>query len=174
MSGVKFIKVRDVKSPERGTSVAAGIDFFVPKYSQQFITDLIKLNPFRNIKYGMINGQFAMEVAAHERIVIPSGIKVCIDSGTMLNASNKSGVGTKKGLVYTAHVVDSDFAGEICFGLLNTSDADIMISCEEKIIQFVHTPILIDPVEEISTDEFDAFHSKSERGEGWQGSTGSK
>ena len=27
---IKFVKVRDVKTPERGTSVAAGTDFFVP------------------------------------------------------------------------------------------------------------------------------------------------
>ena len=39
MSTVKFLKVRDVKSPLRGTHEAAGIDFFVPNYNEQFEKD---------------------------------------------------------------------------------------------------------------------------------------
>jgi hypothetical protein len=36
MSEIKFLKIRDVKSPERGTDEAAGIDFFVPEYNPKF------------------------------------------------------------------------------------------------------------------------------------------
>ena len=33
---VKFTKVRNVKSPVRGTCQAAGIDFFVPNFTPDF------------------------------------------------------------------------------------------------------------------------------------------
>ena len=34
---MKFAKIRDVKSPCRGTKKSAGIDFFVPSYSEDFL-----------------------------------------------------------------------------------------------------------------------------------------
>lgn len=41
---MKFAKIRDVKSPCRGTSKSAGIDFFVPNYSEEFLKVFLKKN----------------------------------------------------------------------------------------------------------------------------------
>lgn len=42
---IKFLKVRDVKSPFRAFQYDAGIDFFVPVFNKQFIADLKEKNP---------------------------------------------------------------------------------------------------------------------------------
>jgi len=42
---IKFLKLRDVKSPSRGYPTDAGIDFFVPKFNVRFIEDLEDKNP---------------------------------------------------------------------------------------------------------------------------------
>lgn len=41
---MKFLKSRDVKSPERGTSLSAGIDFFVPYCNEEFLKDITNKN----------------------------------------------------------------------------------------------------------------------------------
>ena len=45
MANIKFTRIRDVKSPTRGTAEAAGIDFFVPNYNEQFRNDFEAKNP---------------------------------------------------------------------------------------------------------------------------------
>lgn len=47
-SNMKYIKIREVKSPEIGTELAAGIDFFVPAYNEKFAEDFIAKNDSRN------------------------------------------------------------------------------------------------------------------------------
>ena len=42
---IKFLKVRDVKSPNRAFEYDAGIDFFVPKFTKDFVEDLKEKNP---------------------------------------------------------------------------------------------------------------------------------
>lgn len=42
---IKFLKVRDVKSPSRAYQTDAGIDFFVPKFDKKFIEDFKSKNP---------------------------------------------------------------------------------------------------------------------------------
>ena len=73
---MKFAKIRNVKSPIRGTGKAAGIDFFVPNFGSNkgFI-----VNPGTDV-------------------LIPSGIKMEIPEGYMLMAADKSGVVTSKWL----------------------------------------------------------------------------
>lgn len=41
---IKFLKVRDVISPSRAYEYDAGIDFYVPKFSKEFIEDLKEKN----------------------------------------------------------------------------------------------------------------------------------
>ena len=88
---MKITKIRDVKTPIRGTEGSAGIDFFVP---EDFPKDLCTIQP-------------------NERFFIPSGIKANVPDGFALIAFNKSGVALKKGLLVGASVVDSDYQGEI-------------------------------------------------------------
>lgn len=46
---MRYLKTRDVKSPERGTSLSAGIDMFVPKFNESFIEELVKNNEIERL-----------------------------------------------------------------------------------------------------------------------------
>ena len=145
---LKIAKIRDVKTPIRGTEGSAGIDFFVPNdYPQELCT-----------------------VRPGERFFIPSGIKANVPEGYALIAFNKSGVALKKGLMVGAAVVDSDYQGEIHLHLVNTSDKNVTIEAGDKLTQFLLIPVDHGTVETVS--EEDLFESESSRGSGGFGSTG--
>ena len=173
-SSIKFTKIRDVKSPVRGTTEAAGIDFFVPNYNEQFEDDFRVKNP--NIRYevSFSNNSMKMQLQPNQRVLIPSGIKTWMIVGTALIAANKSGVATKKGLIFGAQVVDSDYSGEVHISVINVSNDVVYIETGEKLIQFIHTPVMLTPIEEVDNDEFERLHSESVRGSGGFGSTGIK
>jgi len=165
-SFIQFTKVRNVKSPNRGTPQSAGIDFFVPEYDEKFINDLKLKNP----KLHAYNDRII--VSSHSRVLIPSGIHVRIPENTALIANNKSGVATKKGLVFGASVVDSDYQGEFHLHLINTTDSAVEIMFGEKILQGLLMPILMPMPEEV--ESLDALYTnhESDRGSGGFGSTG--
>lgn len=145
---MKIAKIRDVKTPTRGTQGSAGIDFYVP-------------NDYPNS---------LRRVAPGERYFIPSGIKANVPEGYALIAMNKSGVALKKGLMVGACVVDSDYQGEIHLHLVNTSTSDVTIEPGEKLTQFLLIPVDHCPVEVV--DESNLFMNETERGSGGFGSTG--
>lgn len=169
---LKYTKIRDVKSPVRGTDEAAGIDFFVPNYNAQFEDDFKVKNP--EIDYGVFVDMMEITLYPGQRVLIPSGIKTWMTPGTALIAANKSGVATKKGLIFGAQVVDSDYAGEVHISVINTNNYEVIIKTGEKLIQFIHTPVLLTQPEEVDEFMFNALHDKSQRGEGGFGSTGVK
>lgn len=159
---MKFAKVRDVKSPVRGTPQSAGIDFFIP-------------NDFPTTY-----------VTGGEDILIPSGIVAKIPAGYMLMAENKSGVvtsysaKTKCGMAIKhpcfpspvtvgAKIVDSDYQGEIHIHLINNGKQEIKLEPGMKIVQFILVPVSYDSLEE--TDISELFAEQSVRGAGGFGST---
>jgi len=141
---MKIQKVKDVKTPSRGTSKSAGIDFYVPND-----IDAISLEP----------GQDAL---------IPSGIKVNVPKGHALIAFNKSGIATKSKLIKGAEVVDEDYTGEIHIHVFNAGRGLSVITPGQKLIQFILIPVNYEGVEEVV--ELDSI--ETERGEGGFGSTG--
>jgi dUTP pyrophosphatase len=143
-------KIRDVKTPTRGTPGSAGIDFYVPDDYP---------NSLRRIAPG-------------ERFFIPSGIKANVPEDHALIAFNKSGVALKKGLMVGACVVDSDYQGEIHLHLINTSNSDVTIEAGEKLTQFLLIPVSHIPVEVVPENEL--FTTETDRGAGGFGSTGTK
>lgn len=144
MEVIKFQKLRDVKTPERGTSGSAGIDFFVPNdFSARY------LFPGQDIK-------------------IPSGIRVKLPHGYALIAFNKSGI-AQKGLQVGACVVDEDYQGEVHIHVFNWSKTSVRISPNMKLIQFLLLPVSYAQLEEGNGPLFDI---PTERGEGGFGSTG--
>jgi len=145
---VKFAKVKNVKSPVRGTSKAAGIDFFVP-------------NDFGN-----------KLLAPGESILIPSGLHLLIPEGYALVANNKSGVAVKKGLSYGAAVIDEDYQGEVHLHMVNVSSRSTMIESGEKILQFLLEKQEYSTVTEVASVKELYADVNSERGEGGFGSTG--
>jgi len=144
---MKFIKIRDVKTPAYGTPGSAGIDFFVPEdFREQ------RLHP-------------------GDDILIPSGIKAKVPDCFALIAHNKSGVATKKRLQVGACVVDSDYQGEIHLHVFNSkANGMVEIAPGMKLIQFLLVPVASAELIECKELE-EVFPAESERGSGGFGST---
>lgn len=135
-----------VKTPERGTPLSAGIDFFVPSEYQP------------------------MFLSPGECILIPSGIKVNVPPGKALVAFNKSGIASKLNLHVGACVVDEDYQGEVHINLVNNGLYAVEIKPDMKIVQFLLLDVGYDIPELV--EEADLFSSFSSRGTGGFGSTG--
>lgn len=158
---MKYSKIRNVKSPVRGTSKSAGIDFFVPE-------------------------GFEARIHPHDDLLIPSGIKAEIPEGFMLMAADKSGVVTSKwacidagrtpkkeafesSIIVGAKIVDEDYQGEIHIHLINCGNEIIRIKPGMKIAQFILVPVSYEGLEEVPASEL--FNEATERGDGGFGST---
>lgn len=149
MTNLKISKIRDVKTPTRGTPGSAGLDFYVP-------------NDFP---------EPTLEISPGNACFIPSGIKANVPEGYALIAFNKSGVALKKNLIVGACVVDSDYQGEIHIHLINRSKEDIaQIQPGEKLVQFLLVPVDHCGIEVVDQDEL--FEDETVRGSGGFGSTG--
>ena len=142
---MKISKIREVKTPTRGTPESAGIDFYVPEGVH------LTLQP-------------------RQSCLIPSGIKADVPNGHALIAFNKSGVAVKKCLYAGACVVDEDYQGEIHFNLTNVGNVVAEIKVGEKIIQIVLLPVFYDTIEEVEVENL--YEETTLRGEGGFGSTG--
>lgn len=110
-----------------------------------------------------------LTVKAGERAVIPSGIAIALESSEVVAlVFARSGLAIKHGisLSNSVGVIDSDYRGEICVGIINISREDYTVNPGERIAQLVLTPVIpAEPVEVESLDE-------TERGAGGFGSTG--
>ena len=146
---MKISKIRNVKTPVRGTSLSAGLDFFDP-------------NDFPG-EHFLLPG---------DAINIPSGIKVKIPHGFALVFMNKSGVAVKKGLQVGACVVDEDYQGEVHLHVRNTSTEVQSIKPGEKLVQALLIPVDYCSVEVVDADEL--YEEGTQRGEGGVGSTGTE
>jgi len=143
---MKISKIRDVKTPTRGTEKSAGIDFFVP----DDITSCC--------------------VLPRDSACIPSGIKANVPTGFALIVFNKSGVALKRNLAVGACVIDEDYQGEIHLHVYNFGTETQIIVPGEKLVQMILLPVFYDRIEEVS--ESNLFEKESNRGEGGFGSTG--
>lgn len=166
---MNFSKVRTVKSPNRGTSLSAGIDFFVPEFDAKFIEDFSTKNE-KELAAFDIDLDVEDELISVEpggRVLIPSGIHVNLadlkTEGIALIAHNKSGIATKKGFDRLAEVVDEDYQGEIHISVVNTGNDTIQIFPNEKLVQFLLIPVLYSMPEEIKFE--DLYNSESDRGD---------
>ena len=186
---IKFIKTRDVKSPIRNVQENAGIDCYIPENTVEFIRDLKTKNPdleiyatdiFKEGSFGGCKANYFISscgkiyIAPHKDILIPSGIRSKFGPELALIANNKSGVATKKKLIFGASVIDASYQGEWHYHLINTSDNYQEISCGTKVIQFIPHLISTDELEvlDLSPEEF--YTEKTSRGDGGFGSTGIK
>lgn len=171
-------KVRDVKTPTRGTSLSAGIDFYLPKLTDEFTKELNCKNPKCDFEVNTeVDGSNFLVLFPGHRINIPSGIKVHFGkyNQSALIAANKSGLSTKYGIQFTAQVVDADYQGEVHIGIVNLGKDPVKFKEGDKMIQFVQTPVIVNKLEEVSNEEYKELWDNtdaSERGEGGFGSTG--
>ena len=145
-TSMRFLKVRDVKSPERGTQYSAGIDFFVP------------------------NDFVACTLAPGEDVLIPSGIKVGLPPCTMLMGADKSGIASsakakwragmkvkdalpESAVVIGAKIVDEDYPGEVHIHLINVGEEFVTVTPGQKVAQFIIVPVLYSMPEEVKSQE---------------------
>lgn len=108
-------------------------------------------------------------LGACEKAVIPTGIAIELPSAELAAfVFARSGLAIKHGigLLNGVGVIDSDYRGEICVGVVNQLAEPYTIAPDERIAQLVIMPVsLITPVEAQSLDD-------TARGEGGFGSTG--
>ena len=108
-------------------------------------------------------------LGAGEKAVIPTGIAIELPSAELTAfVFARSGLAIKHGigLLNGVGVIDSDYRGEICVGVINQLAEPYTIAPDERIAQLVIMPVsLINPVEAQSLDD-------TARGEGGFGSTG--
>ncbi len=138
-----------------------------------------KLNENAKIPFRATPGSAGMDLYAcidepitlegGEKAVIPTGIAIELPSpelGAFVFA--RSGLAIKHGigLLNSVGVIDSDYRGEICVGVINQLKETYTITPGERIAQLVIMPVsLIEPEEADSLGE-------TERGAGGFGSTG--
>ncbi len=125
--------------PKRGSALAAGLDVCS-------IEDL--------------------SVGPKQRVMVRTGLAVAIPSGFYGRIAPRSGLAAKNGLDVLAGVIDSDYRGELCCLLYNTSDEPINLPAGSKICQLI--------IEQIITPEAAWANDLDEtaRGAGGFGSTG--
>lgn len=175
MSKILINKIREVKTPDRGTSKAAGLDFYMPKIDDSFIKAFLAKNPTCSLDKNFNEEKTALLIPPHTRVLIPSGIRTYMNRGTALIAENKSGLSTKKGLLVTATTVDSDYTGEIHLGLYNSDKFETAEFVEnDKVLQFIHHEVFLSEVTEVDNLDFDIAHGETERGANGFGSTSKK
>ena len=143
---LKIKKVREnAKIPTRGTDGAAGFDLYA------CIDEPMSLN----------KGDTAL---------IPTGIAIAVPNKYAAFIHSRSGLSIKKGicLLNSVGVVDSDYRGEVCVGVIKATDGPYTIEPFERIAQMVIKPVEIPTL--VETTELD----ETDRGAGGFGSTGTK
>lgn len=144
---MKIVKVRNVKTPTRGTGLSAGLDFYIPEDFE------------------------AKQIWPGESINIPSGIKAQIPRECALIMFNKSGIATKYQLQVGACVVDEDYQGEIHLHVMNVGKEFVILKPGMKLVQGLVMPVFYTGVEVLES-EAELFPQSTERGQGGFGSTG--
>ena len=105
----------------------------------------------------------------HEIAVIPTGIAIELESADYVAyLFARSGLAIKHGVAPAncVGVVDSDYRGEVCVGLLNQTDTPFTIEPDERIAQMVISPVVLPEIRVV--DEL----SETRRAAGGFGSTG--
>ena len=106
-----------------------------------------------------------------ERAMIPTGMAISLENaGVVAILAARSGLAVKSGinLANGIGVIDSDYRGEICVGLYNSSDVPFTVHRGDRIAQLLFMPVYTAKlIEAASLDE-------TARGAGGFGSTGVK
>lgn len=187
MAKIKFLKVTDVKTPERDVG-NGGIDFFIPN-------DIEYLKGYRNgvempsdpVVVKDEHGKVVEDAWRDGKIVIPPRGSVLIPLGVRYLTSNKwkhiyvcnkSGVATKKGLEIGACLCDHSYENVAHGHLISTRAEEIELEPGDKVVQGMIIKSYPDKVVsfeagEISGKKFFKRHMKN-RGLAGFGSTGTK
>ena len=146
---VKVFRLRETaKLPLRAHSTDAGMDFFFA--------------PEDNLS--------GVTIHPGTSVILPTGVKMSVPEGMMLQIMNKSGVAAKRSLVTGACVVDRGYNGEIFVNLHNVGTEEQVIKPGTKIAQGVFVNISYPLLTEVEEDNI--YGRSTDRGAGSLGSTG--
>ena len=151
---LRCYKVRkSAKLPTRAHSSDAGMDlFFCPPPNPDLPKQIESVPPFSNSLF-------------------PTGVKIEVPEGYMLEIKNKSGIASKRGLLVGACVVDRGYTGEIFVNLHNITHRSQTFYPGDKIAQAVFVKITTD-IELVEAENI--YDEETSRGSGALGSTGDK
>ena len=147
MDTLKIKKVREnAKIPTRATEGSAGMDL-----------------------YACIDEPITLKKG--DKAIIPTGIAIGLDDphfAAFIYA--RSGLAIKHGigLLNSVGVIDSDYRGEICVGIIKQTDPEYTIEPFERIAQMVIEPVELPEIIEVENLD------DTDRGAGGFGSTGTK
>lgn len=147
MKELKIKKVREnAKIPTRATTGSAGMDL-----------------------YACIDEPITLKKG--DKAIIPTGIAIGLDDphyAAFIYA--RSGLAIKHGigLLNSVGVIDSDYRGEICVGVIKQTDPEYTIEPFERIAQMVIQPVELPEIVEVENLD------DTDRGSGGFGSTGTK
>ena len=147
MKELKIKKVREnAKLPTRATEGSAGMDL-----------------------YACIDEPITLKKG--DKSIIPTGIAIGLDDphfAAFIYA--RSGLAIKHGigLLNSVGVIDSDYRGEICVGVIKQTDPEYTIEPFERIAQMVIEPVELPEIVEVENLD------DTDRGAGGFGSTGTK
>lgn len=134
----------------------------------------------KNIPQYQTNGAAGMDLCAAienpielkplERVLIPTGLKVELESGYEIQIRPRSGLSIKHGitLINCVGTIDEDYRGEVCVPLVNLSNEIYTIQPQERIAQMIIAKVEKAQIEVVTE------LSDTVRGEGGFGSTGKK
>lgn len=174
---IQITKTRRVKTPARGTAVAAGLDFFVPEDLTDADMEKMFSKTGHPLEYAIGPDGFVSEfvIKPGQSACIPSGIKARLPHGYCMEFHNKSGVACKKSLLAGSCLIDEDYQGEWHIDVHNVSSVNAAhVFPGDKIAQFVMYKVEYPAVELVDTEAELFAGAESERGEGAFGSTGTK
>ena len=145
---VKLKLSRGMQAPEYATPGSAAVDLRAALEEDEVVT---------------------LEVGT--RALIPTGLSIAPASqGYVAIVAARSGLGIKKGVSLSngIGVIDSDYRGEICVGLINHGDEPFEVRRGDRIAQMMFMPV--ETASFIITETLD----ETERGAGGFGHTGVK
>lgn len=145
---VKLKLTRGMSAPEYATAGSAAVDLRAALEEGETVT-----------------------IPAGGRALIPTGLAISPETdGVVAVLAGRSGLGTKKGVSLSngIGVIDSDYRGEICVGLINHGDEPFTVARGDRIAQMFFLPVL--HAEFLLAESL----SQTERGSGGFGHTGVK
>ena len=113
----------------------------------------------------------SLSIEPGQRALVPTGVHIAPETKNVVAiVAARSGLAIKHGISLSngIGVIDSDYRGEICVGLINHSDKTFNIERGDRVAQLMFMPVLIANL--ISAESLD----ETERGAGGFGSTGVK
>ena len=106
-----------------------------------------------------------------QRAMIPTGMAISLENANVVAIlAARSGLAVKSGinLANGIGIIDSDYRGEICVGLYNSSDVPFTVNRGDRIAQLMFMPVYVANL--IKAESLD----ETARGAGGFGSTGVK